>query len=491
MVRAPGSGRLSRARARRCGAKALDFRAVEYGPQPLVTVSAPQRSDRPQTAAGVADREAAALWHGAWAVMAAVGAAVLLMAQGAVAPRALAALALGAAPGLLGFFHRPVRAQGRAWGLAAWAAASALAAMATGGLSGPLAVWLLSPLLAALAYGGLWREATARAFAGLAAVAVVQAGGRAGAPLEPPFGFALGLIAMATALLGAAAALMMRLAGAAAEPPAPPTMSDTGLAERLAAAERARDDAQSDARGKMQFLANMSHELRTPLNAIMGFSDMMRARVFGELPPRYAEYAELIHEGGAHLLDLINDVLDASKLDADKYELSREVFDAREAVSASLRIVRKQADDAGVHLRGVLPAEPLEVDADRRAIKQIVLNLVSNALKFTPAGGSVSVGLAAAGQALEIAVSDTGVGIAPEDLARLGRPYEQAGDVADRTRGTGLGLSLVKAFARLHGGDMALESRLGEGTAVTVRLPVLVSPQAADATGAAVEGAQA
>jgi cell cycle sensor histidine kinase DivJ len=129
----------------------------------------------------------------------------------------------------------------------------------------------------------------------------------------------------------------------------------------------------------------------------------------------------------------------------------------------------------------MLPAQPLEVDADRRAIKQIVLNLVSNALKFTPAGGSVSVSLAAAGEALEIAVADSGVGIAPEDLERLGRPYEQAGDTADRTRGTGLGLSLVKAFATLHGGDMAIESRLGEGTAVTVRLPVLhAAPAAAE-----------
>jgi cell cycle sensor histidine kinase DivJ len=200
----------------------------------------------------------------------------------------------------------------------------------------------------------------------------------------------------------------------------------------------------------------------------------MRTRLFGDLSPRYAEYAELIHESGGHLLDLINDVLDVSKIDADKYVLAREDFDAREAANAALRILRQQADDAGVQLRGVLPPEPLEVDADRRALKQIVLNLVSNALKFTPSGGSVSVSFAAVAGALEIAVADTGVGIAPEDLARLGRPYEQAGEADDRARGTGLGLSLVKAFARLHGGDMAIESRLGEGTAVTVRLPVLL-----------------
>jgi cell cycle sensor histidine kinase DivJ len=131
-----------------------------------------------------------------------------------------------------------------------------------------------------------------------------------------------------------------------------------------------------------------------------------------------------------------------------------------------------------VQLRGVLPAEPLEVLADRRALKQIVINLVSNALKFTPRGGLVTVSLAALGDALELSVADTGIGIAEQDLARLGRPYEQAGDMSQKAKGTGLGLSLVRAFAELHGGEMAIESRLGEGTAVTVRLPVLVGGEA-------------
>jgi len=220
----------------------------------------------------------------------------------------------------------------------------------------------------------------------------------------------------------------------------------------------------------------MSHELRTPLNAIMGFSDIMRTRLFGDLPPRYSDYPELIHESGRHLLDLINDVLDMSKIEADRYELAREEFDAREPVSAALRILQIQAHESSVQLRGVLPSAELDVNADRRAIKQIVLNLVANALKFTPALGSVTVTLHAADNAMELVVADTGVGIAPEDLIRLGRPFEQAGDAISRTGGTGLGLSLVKAFAKLHGGDMTIESRLGEGTAVTVRLPVLIAP---------------
>jgi cell cycle sensor histidine kinase DivJ len=143
--------------------------------------------------------------------------------------------------------------------------------------------------------------------------------------------------------------------------------------------------------------------------------------------------------------------------------------------------MRGQAERAGVTLRGVLPAEPLEADADRRAIKQIALNLVSNALKFTPRNGSVTLTAQASGDILEIVVADTGVGIAPDDLARLGRPFEQAGDADQKAAGAGLGLSLVRAFARLHGGEMQIESALGEGTTVTVRMPVLTTEDAAAA----------
>ena len=248
----------------------------------------------------------------------------------------------------------------------------------------------------------------------------------------------------------------------------------TATVAREAELVAAREEAETLNSGKSRFLANMSHELRTPLNAIMGFSDVMKAKLFGELPPKYAEYAEMIHDAGSHLLDLINDVLDISKIEAERYELHREPIDAREAVSSALRLTRLQADRAGISLRGLLPSDPLEADADPRAVKQIVLNLVSNALKFTPQGGTVTVTAHGYGKELEIAVSDTGVGIAEADLQRIGRPYEQAGDVAQKTRGTGLGLSLVRALAELHGGSMSIESRLGEGTSVTVRMPVLV-----------------
>ncbi|HEX3406309.1 MAG TPA: HAMP domain-containing sensor histidine kinase [Caulobacteraceae bacterium] len=237
--------------------------------------------------------------------------------------------------------------------------------------------------------------------------------------------------------------------------------------------EQGKVEAEGMAMAKSRFLANMSHELRTPLNAIIGFSDIMRSRLFGPLEGRYAEYAALIHESGGHLLDLINDVLDMSKIEAERYDLSLEAFDAREAVAAALRLTRVQADTARIALRGALPPEPLEVNADRRALKQIVLNLVSNALKFTPTGGQVNVIARAHEDMLEIIVADTGVGIAPTDLERLGRPFEQAGGADQRAMGTGLGLSLVRAFAELHGGAMTIKSRLGEGTAVSIKLPVI------------------
>ena len=250
-----------------------------------------------------------------------------------------------------------------------------------------------------------------------------------------------------------------------------------GQLAREAEMAQARYSAEQQNAGKSRFLANMSHELRTPLNAIMGFSDIMRQRLFGPMSDRYSEYAELIHESGAHLLELINDVLDMSKIEAERFELSREDFDARDAISAVLRLMRGQAERAGITLRGALPAEPLEAEADRRAIKQIAMNLLSNAMKFTPRGGTVTISAVAEGDVLELVVADTGVGIRAEDLERLGRPFEQAGGSEQRQAGSGLGLSLVRAFARLHGGEMTIASTFGEGTTVTVRMPVLL-PQA-------------
>lgn len=260
----------------------------------------------------------------------------------------------------------------------------------------------------------------------------------------------------------------------------------TGDHARETALEAARAEAEAQNQAKSRFLANMSHELRTPLNAVLGFADIMRQRLFGPLPDRYADYAGSIHDAGGHLLDLINDVLDVSKIEAQRYQLAMERFDAREATAAAMAMVRPLADERGVRLSGLLPPDPLEVTADRRALKQIALNLLSNAVKATPPEGAVTLSLEAVGPYLELVVSDTGAGIAPEDLKRLGRPFEQAGDADRRAQGTGLGLSLVRSLAELHGGRLTLESTLGEGTAATVRLPVMTgAPGAAAPQGGA------
>ncbi len=250
-------------------------------------------------------------------------------------------------------------------------------------------------------------------------------------------------------------------------------LSDATLSHaQLAAVEQARSEAEMHNIGKTQFVASMSHELRTPLNAVIGFSDIMRQQLFGELSPKYAEYAQLVWESGQHVLDLINDVLDMSKIEAQKYELTLESFDMREPVSQALRLIRADTSDKSVAIVSHLPVEPLMVSADKRAIKQICLNLLSNAMKFTPRGGTVTLELTQAGALAEIAISDTGIGIAPGDLSRLGQPYQQSGTPEQKAMGTGLGLSIVRAMAELHQGSMRLESRLGEGTKVTVSLPV-------------------
>jgi len=244
-----------------------------------------------------------------------------------------------------------------------------------------------------------------------------------------------------------------------------------------AALEAAREEAEAVSAGKTRFVASMSHELRTPLNAVIGFSDIMRQKLFGDLAPKYAEYAQLIWESGQHVLDLVNDILDMSKIEAQKYEVNPESFDLREPVSQALRLMRGQAHNKGVEIESRLPQTALNVSSDRRAVKQICLNLLSNAVKFTPRGGLVTLELKPAGKEVVIAIRDTGIGIGAEDLARIGQPYAQGGPAEQRALGTGLGLSIVKAMTHVLGGAVAIDSAPGEGTLVTVRLPV-GSPEA-------------
>ena len=249
----------------------------------------------------------------------------------------------------------------------------------------------------------------------------------------------------------------------------------------------ARDAALDASRAKSRFLANMSHELRTPLNAIIGFSEMMTREMFGEIGPRYQEYSRMIHESGSHLLELINSVLDMSKIEAGKFELSEELFNLQDVAESALRFLRVPAERAGVTLTLDITPPARLAWGDRRAVKQILVNLLSNGVKYTPPGGEVRI-TARIDRGIEIVVRDTGTGIAAADLERLGKPFEQVESAETRGKeGTGLGLALVKALALMHGGEAAITSALGEGTTVTVRLP----NAAVDAQGKPVENEQA
>jgi two-component system cell cycle sensor histidine kinase PleC len=221
----------------------------------------------------------------------------------------------------------------------------------------------------------------------------------------------------------------------------------------------------------------MSHELRTPLNAINGFSEMMSAELYGPLgDPRYKGYAQDILNSGQHLLALINDVLDMSKIEAGKMNLRFEPLRLDELAEDAIRLIRNRAETAGLTVAIDLPALP-DVEGDYRALKQVLLNLLSNAVKFTPRGGHISVRAETRrdlmGDRVRMSVSDTGIGIAAQDLARLARPFEQIESQQSKTQqGTGLGLALSKALVEMHGGVVEIESEPGHGTTVSFVLPV-------------------
>ncbi|MBO6684129.1 MAG: sensor histidine kinase, partial [Parvibaculum sp.] len=205
-----------------------------------------------------------------------------------------------------------------------------------------------------------------------------------------------------------------------------------------------------------------------------GFSEILRMQMFGEIGhPRYMEYAQLINESGALLLDLISDILDMSKIEAGKYELHPESLEATAIIESCVRLVRGRAEENGVQLvKKIDCGAGSEITADERALKQILLNLLSNSVKFTPANGIITIEAVASDETIRFTVSDTGRGIPQDQIARLGQPFEQiATDAALSKQGTGLGLALVRSLAELHGGSMCIESELGAGTKVIVTLP--------------------
>jgi signal transduction histidine kinase len=237
---------------------------------------------------------------------------------------------------------------------------------------------------------------------------------------------------------------------------------------------RAKEEAELASRTKTEFLANMSHELRTPLNAVIGFAEIMQSEVFGPLgDARYTEYAADIRDSGQHLLNLINDLLDVSKIEFGKVELVEETVDLTSIIDSCMRLMRDRADQAALELTAHTPPNLPYLRADGRRLKQILLNLMSNAVKFTPSGGQVTVRVTMPEEGgIKIAVSDTGIGIAAHDLAKALQPFGQIDSRMTRKyQGTGLGLPLTKSMIEMHGGSLQLDSVVGRGTAAILWLP--------------------
>jgi signal transduction histidine kinase len=255
---------------------------------------------------------------------------------------------------------------------------------------------------------------------------------------------------------------------------------ERGLAAAITRAENSREEAlvakdaaENASRMKSTFLATMSHELRTPLNAVIGFSEVMNSEMYGPLgDARYREYTGLIQGAGQHLLELINDILDMSKIEAGRHELNRTHLDLVAVVRDCLSMMAERASQSEVALLEDLPSSPVWLDADPRAMKQILLNLLSNAVKFTPAGGRVTTRVTLKDSCVALSVIDTGVGIPADQIYLLGNPFVQLRNDAGKTHaGTGLGLALVRSLAQMHNGTLRIESAEHVGTTVTVELP--------------------
>jgi signal transduction histidine kinase len=232
---------------------------------------------------------------------------------------------------------------------------------------------------------------------------------------------------------------------------------------------------------KSEFLANMSHELRTPLNAIIGFTEVLLEKYFGEVNAKQEDYLKDVLTSGQHLLALINDILDLSKVEAGRMELELATFDLGPALEAGLVMVKERASRGGIALSLEVAEKVGRIEADERKVKQVLFNLLTNAVKFTPDGGKVTVSARRGDGRVEVAVADTGVGIAPEDLGRIFDEFGQARNQAGQGEGTGLGLALCKRFVELHGGTVAVTSEVGVGSTFTVALPARQPARPTDA----------
>ncbi len=380
-----------------------------------------------------------------WALWAWLGLCLLLGILGAASGAARAdlglATALLAAPSLAGFLLLPWLGRSKRADLGfliVWALVGAGLVAGAGGAGSPLAATLILAPVWALALKRRW---------------VAEAG--------------------AIAVLAYAAAVgLSRFTNPAALGAFPEMASVAALA--LAAGLMALSQAtQAPAQAMGERIAEAAHELRTPLTHILGFSEMIERQIFGPVSERYVEYAGLIRKSGGHLLGLVNDLLDLSKLEAGRYEIERERFDARAIVEEIVRLSADAAQKKGIALGMTTPDAALEVEADSRALRRILINTLGNALKFTPEGGRVIIAASAEEGVLVLDTIDNGPGIPEAERARLGQAFERGAGVG-RIEGAGLGLSLVRALAALHGGALSFHDAPGGGALVRVRLPVLV-----------------
>ena len=243
----------------------------------------------------------------------------------------------------------------------------------------------------------------------------------------------------------------------------------------------AKEAAEASSRSKSAFLANMSHELRTPLNAILGFSQMLQSEVFGPLgAPQYRDYVNDIHDSGQHLLHIVNSILDLARIESGRLELSPECVDLATMIAKPLRLIRISAAEAGVALHHVELQEPLQVMADASSLRQCLVNILSNAIKFTPAGGSITVSSVRQHEHAAISIADTGVGMSVEELERIGKPFERAKDAYKRdASGCGLGLAITRSLLEAQNGSLSIASEPEAGTTVTICLPVATTMERA------------
>lgn len=423
-----------------------------------------------------------------WIVLASLAAAWVLF-LGVPLGLTLGVFACAVLPPLVGTFVRGSAAPGMTAELesALWIVLATAATASTGGVSSSLIVLFAVGVAVAWMDGGprLTLEAAAFALLGLTSAAIANATGSWLAPQEA------GAIEMAygvcgVAMVGVMAALTARrsargpVAGASVAAPKQPDPETAQKLRQLESqkkkAELAEQQARAEARAanerleaRTTFFAQTSHELRTPLNAILGFAEMMRNSVFGPLPDRYQEYAGLIHEGGRNLSLIVDDVLDLARLEAGRYEIHREPVSLTDLAADAVQFMRDEAVRKSIKLE-LGGDDDVEAYADSKAVRQIALNLISNALKFTPADGLVTVSAMEIRGGALLAVADTGVGISSEELTRLSRAFEQ-GEAGKRQKGAGLGLSVVRAFADLHGGRLDIESREGGGSTIAVFFP--------------------